>query len=96
MSNERSAKVFMIVEHFRNGDPKPVYERFRERGRLAPDGLRYVASWVTSDLRTCYQVMECDEAALLSRWIEAWDDLVEFEVIPVISSAEAALAADRR
>ena len=52
--------LFMIIEHFRNGDPTPVYQRFRERGRLAPESLRYVASWVTDDLRHCYQVMECD------------------------------------
>jgi hypothetical protein len=82
--------LFLIVEHFRNGDPAPVYDRFRRRGRLAPDGLRYVSSWVTSDLTRCYQVMECDDRALLDRWLAAWDDIVEFEVHPVITSAEAA------
>jgi hypothetical protein len=82
--------LFVIVEHFRNGDPRPVYERFRARGRLAPDGLRYVASWVTEDLTRCYQVMECDDRALLDQWIDAWSDLVEFEVHPVITSSEAA------
>ena len=80
----------MIVEHFRGGDARPVYARFRERGRLAPEGLRYVASWVTEDLSSCYQVMECENRALLDEWINAWSDLVEFEVIPVISSQEAA------
>ena len=79
----------MIVEHFRGGDPAPVYARFRERGRLAPEGVRYVDSWVTSDLTRCYQLMECDDRALLDRWIAAWQDLVEFEVHPVIGSAEA-------
>jgi hypothetical protein len=82
--------LYMIVEHFRNGDPKPVYKRFRERGRLAPDGLHYVNSWVTPDLTRCYQVMECDDRALLDQWIAAWDDIVECEVHPVITSAEAA------
>ena len=81
--------LFMIVEHFRNGDARPVYERFRGKGRLAPDGVRYVDSWVTTDLTRCYQVMECDDRALLDRWIDAWKDLVEFEVLPVITSAEA-------
>lgn len=81
--------LFMIVEHFRDGDPRPVYERFRLRGRLAPDGLRYVNSWVTTDLTRCYQVMECDERALLEQWIAAWADLVDFDVVPVITSAEA-------
>lgn len=81
---------YMIIEHFRNGDAAPVYARFRERGRLAPERLRYVSSWVTEDMRRCYQVMECDDRALLDEWISAWSDLVEFEVIPVITSAEAA------
>ena len=81
---------FMVIEHFRDGDPRPVYRRFRDEGRLAPDGLAYVASWVTDDLRRCYQVMECDDRALLDEWIAAWSDLVEFEVIPVITSPEAA------
>jgi len=81
---------YLVIEHFRNGDPLPVYRRFREQGRLASDGLRYVASWVTDDLKHCYQVMECDERALLDQWISRWSDLVEFEVHPVVSSAEAA------
>jgi len=80
----------MIIERFRNGDAAPVYARFRERGRLAPEGLNYVSSWVTEDIALCYQIMECDNRALLDEWISAWSDLVEFEVIPVITSAEAA------
>jgi len=80
---------YMIVEHFRNGDPVPVYARFRSSGRLAPDGLSYVDSWVTEDLRRCYQIMECDDLQLLQQWIRAWDDLIEFEVHPIITSAEA-------
>jgi len=82
--------LFMIVEHFKNGDPVPVYRRFREEGRLAPDGLEYVGSWVTSDMTGCYQVMECDDRALLDEWMAAWDDLVRFEVIEVVTSTEAA------
>jgi hypothetical protein len=82
--------LFMIVEHFRDGEARPVYERFRHRGRLAPDGLQYVGSWVTGDLTRCYQVMACEDRALLEAWIAAWTDLVEFEVIPVITSADAA------
>lgn len=84
--------LYMIVENFRDGDAVPVYRRFRDRGRLAPDGLRYVSSWVTDDLRRCFQVMECDDESLLRAWIAAWDDIVDFEVIPVITSAEAAAA----
>ena len=84
--------LFMIVERFKNGDAIPVYRRFRDRGRLAPDGLRYVGSWVTPDLRECYQVMECDDRGLLDHWMAQWSDVVEFNVVPVISSADAAAA----
>ena len=84
--------LYLVIEHFRDGDPAPVYHRFRDQGRLAPDGLRYVASWVTTDLARCYQVMECDDRALLDAWIARWADLVEFEVVPVVTSAEAARA----
>ena len=83
--------LYMVIEHFK-GDPVPVYRRFRERGRLAPDGLRYINSWVTADLQRCYQVMECDDRRLLQEWIDQWKDLVDFEVVPVVTSAEAASA----
>ena len=66
----------------------PVYRRFREKGRLAPEGLRYVASWVTGDLTTCFQVMECDDRRLLDEWLAAWADLVDFEVHPALSTDE--------
>ena len=88
--------LYMIVENFRGGDPAPVYRRFAEQGRLAPDGLEYVSSWVTADLTRCYQVMACEDAALLDRWMARWRDLVEFEVFPVVSSAEAAAMVARR
>jgi hypothetical protein len=82
--------LYMIIERFRNGDPAPVYARFRERGRLAPDGLTYVASWVDEPMAVCYQVMETHDRALLDQWIANWSDLVDFEVVPVITSKEAA------
>jgi Protein of unknown function (DUF3303) len=81
--------LWMIVERFRNGDAVPVYRRFRERGRMAPDGLRYLSSWVTEDFTTCYQVMECDDRALLDAWIAKWRDLVDFEAYPVMTSPQA-------
>ena len=83
---------YVIVEHFRGGDPVPVYRRFRDRGRMAPDGLRYVASWVSEDLTRCYQVMECEDRRLLDEWLDKWRDIVDFEVIPAMTSAEAAAA----
>jgi hypothetical protein len=84
----------MIVEHFKDGDAIPVYRRFRDNGRMAPEGLTYVSSWVTTDLRDCYQVMECDERRLLDEWLERWSDIVDFEVIPVITSAQARAAVE--
>ena len=83
--------LYMIIEDFR-GDPAAVYRRVKERGRLAPDGLEYVNSWVARDLQRCYQVMACDDRRLLDRWMEQWQDLIAFEVVPIITSAEAAAA----
>ena len=82
--------LYMIVEHFKNGDPFPIYQRFREHGRLAPEGLNYVTSWVDEKLERCFQLMETDDVTHLNEWIANWNDLVEFEVYPVISSKEAA------
>jgi hypothetical protein len=82
--------LFLIIERFKNGDPEPVYARFRASGRLAPAGLNYVNSWVTSDLTRCYQVMECEDPTLVDEWLTRWADLIDFEVIPVVTSAEAA------
>ncbi|TAH37927.1 MAG: DUF3303 domain-containing protein [Planctomycetota bacterium] len=80
----------MVVEHFKDGDAVAVYRRFREQGRMAPEGLVYVASWVDAGLERCYQLMETDDRALLDEWTARWSDLVDFEVHPVISSQEAA------
>ena len=82
--------LFMIVERFRNGEAAPVYRRFKQHGRMAPEGLAYISSWVDENLSTCYQLMETDDRALLDEWIRNWSDLVEFEVHPVITSQEAA------
>jgi len=84
--------LFMVIEHFRPGRAPEVYRRFRERGRMAPQGLRYVASWVDVDYKRCFQVMETDNEALLKEWMSNWEDLVDFEIIPVRTSAEAAAA----
>ena len=84
--------LYVIIERFRDGNAIPVYRRFRDRGRLASDEIRYVASWVTSDLKRCYQVMECHDRALLDDWIAQWSDLVDFEVEAVMTSADAVAA----
>jgi hypothetical protein len=80
----------MIVEHFNNQDPVPVYSRFRDQGRMLPQGLQYVSSWVDETLERCFQLMETDDRKLLDEWIARWSDLARFEVYPVISSSEAA------
>jgi hypothetical protein len=82
--------LYMVIEHFREGDAVPVYRRFRDHGRLAPHGLTYVSSWVDTKLERCYQLMETDDRQLLDDWIARWNDVVDFEVYPVITSAEAA------
>jgi hypothetical protein len=82
----------MIVEHFHDGDAVSVYRRFRDQGRLMPEGLHYVASWVTDDFRRCFQIMECENRGLLEDWMAHWKDLMDFEVIPVMPSAKAVAA----
>jgi len=82
--------LYMIVERYKNGDAAPVYQRFRERGRMLPDGLSYVSSWIDHKLERCYQLMETDNPSLLDQWIKCWNDLADFEVYPVMSSQQAA------
>jgi uncharacterized protein DUF3303 len=82
--------LYMIVENFKDGDAVPVYRRFRDRGRLAPDGLQYISSWVDERFQRCFQVMETADRSLIDQWIRNWSDIVEFDVYPVMSSAEAA------
>jgi hypothetical protein len=82
--------LFMVVEHFKNKDALPVYRRFRDSGRLAPEGLQYISSWVDDKLERCFQIMEAAERDLIDRWIENWSDIVDFEVFPVLTSREAA------
>ncbi len=82
--------LYMIVEHFKNDDPIPVYRRFRDRGRLAPDGLQYISSWVDEKLERCFQIMETADRELLDQWITNWSDIVEFKVFEIMSSKEAA------
>jgi hypothetical protein len=82
--------LYMVVEHFKNRDAIPVYRRFREHGRMAPEGLVYLSSWVDQELARCYQLMETDDRTLLDQWIANWSDIVNFEVHPVLTSREAA------
>jgi hypothetical protein len=80
--------LFMVIETFRDGDAKAVYRRFRDKGRMLPEGLKYIDSWLAADLDRCFQVMECDDIELLREWTTAWADLVEFEIVPIASDAQ--------
>jgi hypothetical protein len=84
--------LFMVIETFRNQDAKTVYRRFRDKGRQCPEGLAFVASWVTADLDRCFQIMECEDVTLLQVWAANWSDLVEFEILPVAPGKDVAAA----
>jgi hypothetical protein len=79
---------FMVIERFKGCDPEPIGARFKEKGRMLPDGLAYHASWVDAARARCFQIMETDRPELLDEWIGCWNDLIEFEVIPVTTSAD--------
>ena len=80
--------LFMVIERFKDRDARAVYRRARDEGRGIPAGLRYVDSWVEVNFDRCFQLMECDDARLLQQWVVFWRDLVEFEIVPVVTSAE--------
>ena len=78
--------LYMVTEHFK--DAPAIYRRFREKGRMMPNGLNYISSWIDIEFKVCYQLMETEDVTLFQRWTENWDDLMEFEILPVRSSAE--------
>ena len=78
--------LFMVIEHFKNRDAKAVYRRAQEHGRMLPEGLLYIDSWVEANFERCFQLMECHDPRLFQQWTAEWQDLVEFEIIPVIAS----------
>jgi hypothetical protein len=80
--------LFMVIENFR--DAAEVYRRFREKGRMMPDGLSFVDSWVSADRARCFQLMESEDASLFARWTAQWSDLVDFEIVPIIPGSQAA------
>jgi uncharacterized protein DUF3303 len=82
--------LYIVVERFKPGAATEIYSRAREKGRMIPDRLEYVSSWVDLEFTTCYQLMRTDDASLFTVWTNAWNDLVEFEIVPVRTSAEAA------
>lgn len=80
--------LYMVIETFKDKDE--IYRRFAEKGRMMPEGLNYLSSWIDTDFKKCYQLMETENVKLFDEWIANWNDLVDFEVVPVITSAEAA------
>jgi hypothetical protein len=79
----------MIIENFKKSGAKAVYRRYEKNGRMMPEGLNYINSWVEMNFDKCYQVVECDDKTKLQKWISKWQDLVDFEIIPVMTSNEA-------
>ncbi|HEY5826486.1 MAG TPA: DUF3303 family protein [Cyclobacteriaceae bacterium] len=80
---------FLIIEKFRAGKMKILYQRYDEKGRMMPEGVNFVSSWINEDVTICYQVMESESLEKLKEWINNWNDLADFEIIPVITSAQA-------
>jgi hypothetical protein len=81
--------LFMVIEHFRENDMLPIYERVREVGRQLPEGLKYIDSWVEPNFSRCFQLMECSDSRLLQEWVLQWRGLgVTFEFFPVVTSAQ--------
>lgn len=87
--------LFMVIERFRNRDPKPIYRRLGESGRMMPAGLRFIDSWVEPGFERCFQLMETEDARLLQQWVAAWTDLMEFEILPVVRSADTRADVER-
>lgn len=85
--------LFMVIEHYKNRDAKAVYSRFQAQGRMMPEGLKYLGSWTETSFERCFQVMETDDPSLFEQWTAHWKDLVDFEILPVMTSAEATRAA---
>ena len=81
--------LYMVIENYKEGAAAEVYRRFDEQGRMNPEGLKYIDGWVDFEVTGCFQLMECEKPELLNTWTEKWSDLIDFEIVPVISSAEA-------
>lgn len=84
--------LFMVIEQFRNQDAKSIYRRLSEKGRMMPEGLTFVNSWVAADLSRCFQLMECPDVSLFQRWVAEWSDVMQFEIVPVIPGKDTAAA----
>ena len=84
----RRTMLYMVIERFKEGTAPEIYRRFREKGRMMPEGLEYISSWIDLNFKICWQLMQTEDFALFDKWIANWRDLVDFEIIPVRTSAE--------
>jgi hypothetical protein len=82
--------LFMVIEHYKNRDARAIYQRFREKGRMTPEGLSVNGSWIEGNFDRCFMIMECNDFKLLQEWTLHWSDLVDFEIIPVVPSKDTA------
>lgn len=80
--------LFFVIEHFKNGDPRRAGERFQRQGRMLPEGVNYGASWMETTGARCFQVMEAPDTDRIREWTRHWDDIVDFEIVPVLTSAD--------
>ena len=81
--------LYMVIERFKEGTAPEIYRRFGESGRMMPEGLEYISSWIDLDFKICWQLMQTGDFALFEKWIANWRDLIDFEIVPVRTSAEA-------
>ena len=81
--------LYMVIERFKEGATPKIYRRFREKGRMMPEGLEFISSWIDLGFKTCWQLMQTEDFALFDKWVANWCDLVDFEIVPVRTSAEA-------
>ncbi len=80
--------LFMVIERYKNRDAKAVYRRFQAHGRMVPEGMQYVGSWIEANFDRCFQLMECNDLRVFQEWAVKWQDLVELEIVPVVPSRE--------
>jgi Protein of unknown function (DUF3303) len=85
----RRTMLYMVIERFNEGTAPEIYRRFREKGRMTPEGLEYISSWIDFGFKICWQLMQTEDFALFDKWIANWRDLADFEIVPVRTSAEA-------
>jgi len=85
----RRPMLYMVIERFKEGTAPEIYRRFRQRGRMMPEGLEYISSWIDLSFKICWQLMQTEDLALFDKWTANWRDLVDFEIVPVRTSVEA-------